>query len=379
MTGCQPQGDASTSPNKQPNNQANKPRNNQANKPRNNQANKPRNNQENNQANKPRNNQANNLANNKSKNEKNNSKKGSKLNNSVRKIKNTVLEKNLNVIKQYLPETPNLITNFQELDVPDNMVEISNFITSDMEKRFQEITHQNTMDVEKSELVVKRYNMAENKVETTNDGEFKLIKQFLEEGEFFNLQNNIDLVEASPLGMLILEGYRRYLKKENFITLNFHLLFQLCFQNKNTWYYADEIHQNLMVCYQELENQYLENIDERYNYLGCLVIAMIKSKKQVRLPIYLDKNSQIGFPSMRKIGKHYFTIFNISNEKDLFLDYDMESQEVSLVIDEVRDMVKYSLTQKGICFHQAFPDYLTPEYIEEIKAAENKFNSEENN
>ena len=82
---------------------------------------------------------------------------------------------------------------------------------------------------------------------------------------------------------------------------------------------------------------------------------------------------------MRKIGKHYFTIFNISNEKDLYLDYDIELQEVSLVTDEVKDMVKYVLTQKGICFHQSFPDYLTPEYIEEIKEAENKFNTEENN
>ena len=52
----------------------------------------------------------NNQGNKKSNNRKNNSKKGSKLNNSVRKIKNTVLEKNLNVIKQYLPETPNIIT-----------------------------------------------------------------------------------------------------------------------------------------------------------------------------------------------------------------------------------------------------------------------------
>lgn len=346
MKGCQPLGLDSTSPNNQENNLS---KNEKA------------------------------RVNNLDRRNKNNSKKGSKLNNSVSKIKNTVLEKNLNVIKQYLPETPNLITNFQELDVSDNMVEISNFITSDMEKRFQEITYQNTIDVEKSQLVVKKYNMAKNKVENTNDSEFKLIKKFLEEGEFFNLQNNIDLVESSPIGMLIMEGYRRYLKKENFITLNFHLLFQLCLQNKNIWYYADEIQQNLMICYQELENQYLESIDERYNYMGCLVIAMINSKKQVRLPLYLDKNSQIGFPSMRKIYKHYFTILNISNDKEVFLDYDIETDEVFLVIDEDRDMVKYSLTQKGISFHQAFPDYLTQEYIDEIKEAENKYNSEENN
>ena len=298
-----------------------------------------------------------------------------KLNNSVRKIKETVLDKNLNFIKLYLPETPNLIINFQEVDVPDRVVEIADFTTSDLEKRFQEITYQNTTEEQESNLVIKRYNIKDNKIETSNSEEYNIIKKFLEDGEFENLESNIDSLEPSNLGMLIMEGYRRFLKTDNYHTLNFHLLFKHCFQNKNSWFYTDEIHQNLQVCYQELENQYLDSIDERYSYMGCLILYLVKSKKQLRIPIYLDKNSQLAFPSMRKISKHFFTMYNISNEKDIYLDLELDSEECYLIIDEGQNMVRYSLTQKGICFHQDFPDYLNHEYIEEVKEAENKFTS----
>ena len=269
--------------------------------------------------------------------------------------------------------------NFQELEVPDSVLEIIDFATPDLEKRFQEITHQNTMEEEESNLVIKRYNIKENKIEKSDSLEYNTIKSFLEDGEFENLENKIDSYDPSSLGMLIMEGYRRFLNKDNYHTLNFHLLFKHCFQNKNTWFYTDEVHQNLKICYQELENQYLDSIDERYNYLGCFILHIVKFKKQVRIPFYLDKNYQIGFPSMRKISKHFFTIYNISNEKDVYLDMELNTGECFLIIDEGQNMVRYSLTQKGICFHQEFPDYLNQEFIEEVKEAENKYTSIMNN
>ena len=300
------------------------------------------------------------------------SNKKSKLNNSVQKIKNTIVDKNLNYIKKYLPETPNIILNFREVSVPDSIVEISNFKTDMLDNRFQDITYENTQNEEDSSLVMKRYNVVEQKIEISNRDEFTLIKKFLEEGEFMDLMKESLDIETSNLGCLIMEGYRRFLKKSRFITLNFHEVFQYCHQNKNNWYYADEINQNLMFCFQELENQYLDIIDERYYYLGCMIFSISQSKKQLRIPIYLDKNSQIGFPTMRKIGKHYFTIYNISFDKEIYLDFDIDSQEIFLITDEKTNLVRYVISQKGISFHTPFPDYLTEEYMEEIKETENK-------
>jgi hypothetical protein len=307
-------------------------------------------------------------------NKKNNKKKnGKKKNNKVKLLGQNSIDKNLKLIKQYLPETPNIFLEIKETEVPDITMDIIDCETNSLEKCFQEITFSNTDTAEKSGIPIRKYNVTNNTIDISNQDEYNLIVQFLKEAELPDLDNLPFELESSLLGRLIMEGYRRYIKKDRYITLNFHQVFQKCYDNKNKWYYGDDTHKNIMICFQKLEGEYLDIIDDRYNYIGCLIIGITEDKSYFRLPIYLDKNSQIGFPSMRKINKHYFTIYNISMNKDLFLDYDLDNNELCLITDEEKDLVRYSLSRKGISFHYPFSDYLNTEYLEEINKNENKY------
>jgi hypothetical protein len=182
----------------------------------------------------------------------------------------------------------------------------------------------------------------------------------------------IENIIQSNVGKIIMHGYLRYLQKGNYLTFNFHHLFQKCHQNKNTWYQIDSIHENLLVCFTEKPNQYKENIDDRYNFIGCLEIAMTKSNQDIRIPFYVDKNGEVGFPSMRKIGKFYFTIFHISDIKELYLDYDIEKQNIYLVSDENQELVRYICSEKGISIHEELPEYLNTEFKEQLDKVESK-------
>ena len=282
------------------------------------------------------------------------------------------LEKNLNIVKEYLPEIPNIVQNYQEIDFPDSGIEIVDYTTDNLMTRFQEITSLNLESEDSTMLVVKRFNINSKEIEVTDTQEYLLIKDFLHEGIFPEIsQENVNMVE-SEIGKLIMDGYRRYLKENNFLTFNFHQVFELCHRNKDTWYYLDETHKNFMACFQNLPNQYLDLVDERYKYLGCLILVNTDRKTTFRLPIYLDKNSEISIPSMRHIKNRFFTMYNISMDKDIYLDYNIESGELYLITDESRELVRYQITQQGISFFSEFPEYLNRDYLEEIKIEENK-------
>ena len=194
----------------------------------------------------------------------------------------------------------------------------------------------------------------------------------MDEGNTPELNRETETILESEIGKQIMEGYRRYLKSEKIITANFHQVFELCHRNKDTWYYIDEIHKNLMVCFKNLPNQYLESVDDRYKYLGCLLTVHTDKRQTYRMPIYLDKNSEISIPSMREIKKKFFTMYNISMDKDIYLDYDIDKEDLHLIIDESRELVRYEITHKGISFYNEFPSYLNREYLEEIKVLEKK-------
>lgn len=284
----------------------------------------------------------------------------------------TETENNLNIVREYLPDAPKIVQDFQKIDYPESGVEIENYTTQDLIRRFQDITFQNLESEDTSMLVVKRFNVALKEIQITDTKEYFLIKNFLDEGNIPELNMETANILESEIGKQIMEGYRRYLKSEKIITANFHQVFELCHRNKNTWYYIDETHLNLMVCFQNLSNQYLESVDERYKYLGCLLIANTNKRHTYRLPIYLDKNSEISIPSMRQIKNKFFTMYNISVDKDIYLDYDIDAENLHLIVDESRELVRYEITHKGILFHSEFPSYLNKDYLAEIQMTEKK-------
>ena len=298
--------------------------------------------------------------------------KAQKLNNTVGKIKNTIEERSSNKIKNYFPESPNIIINLSPLEYPESGIEKLDLESDLLISRFQEITADNLKDINNSNLVTKRFDMTNHKVEVTNTEEFDLIKNFLEKEIYPELDSDIENISQSNVGKIIMYGYLRYLQKESYLTFNFHHIFKECHQNKNTWYQIDSIHEKLLVCFSQKPNQFQENIDDRYNFVGCLEIAMIKSNQDIRIPFYVDKNGEIGFPSMRKIGKFYFTIFHISDIKELYLDYDIEKQNIYLVSDENQELVRYICSEKGIAIHEELPEYLNVEFKNELDKVESK-------
>ena len=99
---------------------------------------------------------------------------------------------------------------------------------------------------------------------------------------------------------------------------------------------------------------------------------MYRRKNSFRIPIYQDKNRELVFPSMRRVNKFYFTMINFGN-KETYLDLDLQNDSVSIVIYSSKNMIKYQLTEKGMCFYEEFPEYNSIQYLESIKQLENKF------
>lgn len=296
-----------------------------------------------------------------------------KLNNTIKKIKHTSNSRKVDKYKKYLPESPNIVRELKPLDYPDSVIEIFEIDKNILIPRFQELTANNLESTETSALVARRYNITEHKIETTNTEEYELIKEFLNNETFPELTKEVENINQSSIGKIIMEGYRRYLQKNMYLTFNFHHVFKQCHQNKGTWFYLDDIHQNLMVCFNNNPEQYEENIDDRYIYQGCLEIYLTKSKNELRIPLYLDKNGQLGFPSMRKIENFYFTIFNISDKKELYIDYDIQKQEVYLISDDYKELIRYLCTHKGISMYEEYPEYLNKDYVENITQSESKY------
>ena len=41
-------------------------------------------------------------------------------------------------------------------------------------------------------------------------------------------------------------------------------------------------------------------------------------------------------------------MYNISMDKDIYLDFDVDQEVMHLIIDESRELVRYQITHKGI-------------------------------
>ena len=287
-------------------------------------------------------------------------------------------QNNLNIVQDYLPDLPQIVKKYQNIDYPESGIEVVDYTTDDLADKFQELTSINLENEDSSMLAVRRFNIKTKEIEVTDTQEFNLIKDFLEDGNFPELNQDILNIMPSDMGRIIMEGYRRYLKPERFITFNFHQVFELCHRDKNTWFYLEETHQKLMACFQILSKQYLENLDDRFKYLGCLIIMNTDRRKSYRLAIYLDKNGEICIPSIRIIKKKFFTMYNISMDKDIYLDFDLDTEDMHLIIDESRELVRYQVNTQGIIYHSLFPEYLNRDYLDEIKTEEDKHILEEN-
>ena len=179
-------------------------------------------------------------------------------------------------------------------------------------------------------------------------------------------------MNQSNSGKIIMEGYLRYLTPELFKDFNLLELIEKIRVQPNIWFHLSESDSNLKICFLELEGQYITNLDDRYQYLGCICFYHHDNLKSYRMPLYKDKNSNFCIPSMRKIYKFYFNMLNLNPSKKYYLNYHIKKQELYFIIDEGSEFIQYELSEKGITFYKSFPEYLNSEYFDSVKALENK-------
>ena len=296
--------------------------------------------------------------------------KTKKLNNSLNNIRKHSNNSSLKLNKNFSYDAeapPPIVKNYvlveSDTENPDK-IELENNILRD---RMQEITQNNLEDKEDSMLVLQRFNPESHELELSNSEEYDFIKIFIEEGQSIDV-STIEEIHQSNIGKIIMEGYRRFLAPELYDSYDFKAVVEKIRSEKDTWFQLGE----LQICFQELTNQYLDNLDDRYHYLGTVIIKIPKINEYVRVPLYSDINREICFPSMRKIGQFYFSMINMKGNKEYYLDYDSASNLISIVIDEQLELVKYKTTEKGISFYEGFQEYLTYDYMTDIKEHENK-------
>lgn len=288
-------------------------------------------------------------------------KKTKKLANSIKNISNVSDESNLDEPYEYDLEPPKMILNFQKI-IPTDELQNLVMVTCNLKDKFNIITQDNLENRDKSNLLVKKFNTENFKIEISDETEYSLLYDFILEGVKIDISS---LLYTSHIGRVIFDGYKRFLNKDNNITFNLPELLDKLKDNMDVWYQL----QNIKICIHNCQGQYLPNLDDRYTYLYCLCI---EGKNCFRIPIYEDKNKELVFPAMRQVNKFYFTMINFGT-KDSYLDIDIQNDSLSIIIYSSSNMIKYQLTEKGICFYEEFPEYNSMQYLESIKQLEKKF------
>ena len=305
----------------------------------------------------------NNIKSNNKNNNKNNNKKQKKLSNSLNSIRTLSNNSSLNNSFEYESETPKIVENYQKIEKEGTSKKID-LPDSTLSQKFRDLTNTHLNNMEDSGLVLRRYNVKNNKIEVTNDKEYHLLREFiLNGGELLT----DDSINQSPMGRIILNGYQRFINSDNYCSYDLKEIIKNIRDKKDTWFqlcHKPDIH----ICFKDLEEQYLNNLDDRYQYLGC--ICIVNTDYMRRLPIYKDKNGDLGFPSMRNIVKFYFSMVNLG-KNDIFLDFDKTNNALSLMIYNSKEIIRYQITEKGVCFHEEFAEYLNTEYLESLKEHEN--------
>lgn len=292
--------------------------------------------------------------------------KTKKLKNSLNTIRDISNNSSLNNKFVYESVPPNIILKYRPIEFEESS-EILELDEGVLKLRFRELTETNLTDSSNSRLVIKKYNTNKNIIEVSNDSEFLKLHNFIKEGQDLELDEEEN---QSNIGKIIMEGYKRFLHPNNYFNYDFKKIISLLLENpeKDLWYNLKETDSKIKLCWRNLPGQYLESLDDRYKYIGCICIHTSSNK---RIPIYQDRNGDYAIPTMRKIVKFFFTMINIT-KKSIFLDYDVTQNQISIILDDLKELVKYQVSEKGILFYDSFPEYLNIDYLEDIKQEENK-------
>ena len=117
-----------------------------------------------------------------------------------------------------------------------------------------------------------------------------------------------------------------------------------------------------------LEGQYLEEVSERFKYLGCLLIN-IKNLPIKRLPIYQDVNKSLCTPAIRRISRNYVSMINLTRTES-YLDYNKRKKTLYFMLDDILELVKFEINDDGISHYSEFEDYMLEKSIQNIKLLE---------
>lgn len=257
-------------------------------------------------------------------------------------------------------DIPKILIKYKELKIPKKLKNY-NIQQNSLKEKYRLITQKNLNKRESSSLLIKKFNSKKKKIEISDDTEFILLYNFILDGHDINISKSYD---SSHLGRVIFDGYYRFLNKKNFITFTLKDFINNLQEEKNKWFKYN----NLEICLNNCDGQYLLNHDDRYIYYCCLCL---KGKEHFRIPIYQDRNKDLVIPSINIIqNKKFFSMINISNDES-FLDYNILEDKLYIIIYSDFNMLKYNTSKDGICIYSEFTDYNNKEYLKNIRELEN--------
>lgn len=295
----------------------------------------------------------------------------------MEKMKNKKLDRSVNHIRSisnnskvpkkhnYDFEPPQVLSNYQEI-IPTGEESEEKLVLGDISvsQIIAQITEKNIATVDQSSLIRYRFNPQKKTLEVSDDTEYYLIKNFMEEGRM-----KIDIINeemnTSHLGRLMLQGYLYFLKPHHYYNYTLEHILKHIKKKPDTWF---SLH-NLKICWKKLPDQYHQEIETRYKYDGTLCIYHPQLKKNNRIVFYQDKNGDLNIPSMRKMKNFYFT-FHFVNPEKTFLHLKVGDPNLNLLFHVGDDILQYQLHEKGIMFYEEFPDYLNSDFQEEIQQLE---------
>jgi hypothetical protein len=269
-------------------------------------------------------------------------------------------------IKQIIPSFPESL----DYSLPNNS-SIQKFKNERyINDLFDLITQENLEDIEVTDLKENKFNSKDGEIENLNTNEFNLINNILKKGEKITIDENI---KESNAGKIVMYGYFRYLRLNNFYELELNELFKK--YKVGDWV---SIQDNLIIGLQDFTDKHEKIIHNRFTYycsLICYVIPKEKTNDNVNemnkkdlenfiLPVYKDKNGDLCVPSFRRIVNYYFTFLNIS-KKISFLEFDRKNRIFNFYFGERFNIMKYHILGNNLN-HIEFPSYYNQESMDEL-------------
>lgn len=221
------------------------------------------------------------------------------------------------------------------------------------------------LDKKNSNLIVKKYNKDNNKIEISDTKEYELLNDIINNNkDLLTIDKNIN---ESREGNIIMYGYKKCLLENNYI--NFELN-ELLNNIKYNISYRINKQEDLFFCFKKL-NYYKNSIDNRFFYYGTLIIFYNKIEIN-RIPLYNDLLKNIYIYTERIIYDRYLSFVNI-NKGFLFFEYDKIQNKMLLFYYYNNDIIKYNIIDE-LCCYTEFESYLNDKYLDKLKYLEENIN-----